>query len=1037
MRTNNIKLFLLVILLLITVNFLKSQVITTFTPIYQVTQKGGIVYLANSSIGCAANPPISSVTTCSSGVNQVPPSGTYRDNDFNGTYVDFDNDVNTVSSSSDSLNLPACSQISKAYLFWGASGRNTTNKNTVKLKINSGTYSTVTASYSQTNTAGFDTYHCYADITSLLMTGGINCRVTIADVKSSEIGNSNIFGSWCIAVVYKNDLKTMRQLTIFNGLSNVDGNNTVNVPISGFLTPLSGSVTLEVGLYTHDGDRGSTGDALKFKGASAFQTFTDAVNPSNDAMNSTVAYGGTVTPFRKPNLPNTVGLDADIFIPDNSSKVFIGNAATSATFQMTTGGETYLTQMVTTAIDVYEPDLRASITATDVNGGTLVPGDIIEYRIKGVNIGSDPSLNTYIIDTLDIRAEYIPNSTKVVYGASGTGTMTDASGDDFVDYNAASRILKIRIGSGANATTGGTVQNSPAGIDSTIVTYSVQVTSSCVKIACSNTIFARAYIYGTGATSTNTYNNGSNPGIFDSFGCPIPGTTQSPITATICTTPSASNTGPACLGGTLALISPTDVATNLTYSWSGPGGYSASTRTTVLSAFASSMAGVYTNTQAVPNSTCQQVLSTTVIANNCPIPVNDATNTAQGTAVSGNAGANDGNNTGATFSITGQPSGGTLTIGSGTGQYTFTPASSFTGVTTGTYQICNGTPITCEFATITITVFPTLVANVDAINTTPSVTTSGTITTNDNGINTSIGGTYTVTLTQPSSSVGTITLNGTTGQYTFVPNPAFTGTSATTYTVCNTALNPTVCSSTTININVRPNPVAVNDFTNTVINAAVSGNASANDSGTLTGTYSITGQPANGTVIINAATGQYTFTPATSFTGVTTATYQLCNGAPVTCSTAVITVTVYPLIAANTDTINTTPSVTATGTLLANDNGIVSNPGANYSVTVTQLPSGTGTITVNPTTGQYTFVPNPSYAGTTITTYTVCNTSVNPQICSNTAININVRPNPAPVNDATTTAINTSVVANAAANDSGTLRGILHYRPIVKRNSNH
>jgi len=433
MKTKQIAFIIFFLLCLNTI--VKSQVITTFTPVYQTTQKGGIVYLANSSIGCAVNPPVASASSCSNGVNQAPPGGSYRDNDFNGAYIDIDGDGTTVSSSSDSLNLPACSQITKAYLFWGACGRNTSNKNDVKVKINAGTYTTVTAAYSQTNTAGFDTYHCYADITNIIKLGGIKCRVTVADVKSNQIGGNNIFGSWCIAVVYKNDLKTMRQLTIFNGLSNVNdpGNTTVNVPISGFLTPLSGSVTLEVGLYTHDGDRGSTGDALKFKGASAFQTFTDAVNPGDDAMNSTVAYGGTVTPFRKPNMPNTAGLDADIFIPNNSSKNYIGNAATSATFQMTTGGETYLTQMVTTAIDVYEPDLRASITATDVNGGSLVPGDIIQYRIKGINIGSDPSVNTYIIDTLDIRAEYIPNSTRVTFGASGTGTMTDASGDDFVD----------------------------------------------------------------------------------------------------------------------------------------------------------------------------------------------------------------------------------------------------------------------------------------------------------------------------------------------------------------------------------------------------------------------------------------------------------------------------------------------------------------------------------------------------------------------------------------------------------------------------
>ena len=338
--------------------------------------------------------------------------------------------------------------------------------------------------------------------------------------------------------------------------------------------------------------------------------------------------------------------------------------------------------------------------------------------------------------------------------------------------------------------------------------------------------------------------------------------------------------------------------------------------------------------------------------------------------------------------------------------------------------MCNGAPVTCSTAIISLSVYPLIAANTDTINTTPSVTATGTLLANDNGIVTNPGANYSVTVTQLPSGTGTITVNPTTGQYTFVPNPAYAGTTITTYTVCNTSVNPQICSNATININVRPNPAPVNDATTTVINTSVVSNAAANDSGTLTGVFSITGQPSNGTVTINSTTGQYTFTPASSFTGVTTATYQLCNGAPVTCSTAVISVSVYPLIAANTDTINTTPSVTTTGTLLTNDNGIVTNPGANYSVTVTQLPSGTGTITVNPTTGQYTFVPNPSYAGTTITTYTVCNTSVNPQVCSNATININVKPNPIAVNDATNTIINTPVSGNAASNDSGTLTGV-------------
>ena len=81
-------------------------------------------------------------------------------------------------------------------------------------------------------------------------------------------------------------------------------------------------------------------------------------------------------------------------------------------------------------------------------------------------------------------------------------------------------------------------------------------------------------------------------------------------------------------------------------------------------------------------------------------------------------------------------------------------------------------------------------ANPDVITTTPSVAVNGTLTTNDGGV--IPGGTYSVTVTQPSPSTGTITINTATGQYTFTPNPTYTGTTSTTYTICNTAVNPIV-----------------------------------------------------------------------------------------------------------------------------------------------------------------------------------------------------------------------------------------------------
>ena len=197
---------------------IKAQVISTFTTVYQTTQKGGIVYLANTALGCSQNPPsVAASATCAAGTTVMPPAGVLQDNNFPAVFVDIDGDASTFMSSSDSLALPPCSQITKAYLFWGASGATTPSFTTCKMKVNSRSYQTITAAASQTNSTGFNTYHCYADVTSLLQSGGINCRVTVANINSDQIGITNRFGSWCIAVVYKNDLKTMRQLTILKG----------------------------------------------------------------------------------------------------------------------------------------------------------------------------------------------------------------------------------------------------------------------------------------------------------------------------------------------------------------------------------------------------------------------------------------------------------------------------------------------------------------------------------------------------------------------------------------------------------------------------------------------------------------------------------------------------------------------------------------------------------------------------------------------------------------------------------------------------
>ena len=168
---------------------------------------------------------------------------------------------------------------------------------------------------------------------------------------------------------------------------------------------------------------------MRFNGAGNNVQISDALHPATNVFNSTISYDATLTPFRIPNYNNTLGYDAAIFLPDNTTFNYIGNNTSSATIRVQTSFENILCRALTSAIDIYEPDLRASVYIDDLNGGIVEPGDILEYTLVGKNIGSDISINTFMVDTLDPRTVYVPGSISIDFGPN-TGPKTDIVGDD-------------------------------------------------------------------------------------------------------------------------------------------------------------------------------------------------------------------------------------------------------------------------------------------------------------------------------------------------------------------------------------------------------------------------------------------------------------------------------------------------------------------------------------------------------------------------------------------------------------------------------
>lgn len=443
------------------------------------------------------------------------------------------NDMNTTfSSSTADLTLPSCSQVLFAGLYWGADqGTSGTDSSwfqsdaqkTVKLKVPGGSYQLVTSQvYNQHSlawsTSGFNHtgYLCFADITSLINTTNPNGTYTLANVLG-PLGINNSCGGWTIVIAFANSTLQPRNLTIFDGSVVINlGDPAVDVPITGFLTPPTGPVSCEIGTVIYDGDRSST-DSFAFKqnGAASFYNLANPLIPGNalhDAWNSKIWYKGANVTTRNPAFNNTLGYDASIFDLPNPANLQLSNNQTSATVRFASPNENYFVHVVSTSISQYNPTFNFSKAAIDVNGGTLVPGDVIRYQISYQNNGNDTSTFSTIFDNIPAGTTYKPNSLLINGVAKSDGLANDEA-----EYDIANNRVVFRLGSGANGVSGGQLIPAASGT----VSFEVYTPSSCAVYACGAlNISNRARISYTGKLSGSSLYDSS--GVILS-GCNNPG----------------------------------------------------------------------------------------------------------------------------------------------------------------------------------------------------------------------------------------------------------------------------------------------------------------------------------------------------------------------------------------------------------------------------------------------------------------------------------------------------------------------------------
>ncbi|GKW26381.1 hypothetical protein PEC311524_39750, partial [Pectobacterium carotovorum subsp. carotovorum] len=347
--------------------------------------------------------------------------------------------------------------------------------------------------------------------------------------------------------------------------------------------------------------------------------------------------------------------------------------------------------------------------------------------------------------------------------------------------------------------------------------------------------------------------------------------------------------------------------------------------------------------------------STTAEDNSAPVTADQSIATDEDTPVSGTIVATDVDGDTLSYTVNTQPANGTLTLDGSTGQYTYTPGANFNGNDRFIVTVSDGNGGTTT-STVSIGVRPVNDAPVTAdqsIATDEDTPVSGTIRATDVD-----GDTLSYTVGTPPAN-GTLTLDGSTGQYTYTPGANFNGNDRFIVTVSDGNGGTT---TSTVSIGVRPvndAPVTADQSIATDEDTPVSGTIVATDVDGDTLSYTVGTPPANGTLTLNGATGAYTYTPGANFNGNDRFIITVSDGNGGT-TTSTVSIGVRPVNDAPVtadQSIATDEDTPVSGTIVATD-----VDGDTLSYTVNTQPAN-GTLTLDGSTGQYTYTPGANFNG--------------------------------------------------------------------------
>lgn len=404
------------------------------------------------------------------------------------------------------LNLPAGASVTHAYIYWGATLANAGTDNMITVD-RPNAFSTDVMS-DGCNMSTNNSYQCRADVTAMVQQNGEGAY-RVSGINSQQVVNANnnsLFGGWWMVVLYQLQGEPLRNLAVFDGLDPVANGMNQNATLSGFLVP-NGGIEGKLGIITYEGDISITGDQFFFNGG---QPLSNALNAADNFFNSTRSYLGmpvTVVgdlPQLNGQPGSYSGMDLDVV--DITNKLMAGQ--TSAPIQATSSGDVYYLAGFVTSVSDYRPDFTTSTKVVeDLNGGSVLPGDTLEYTLTAINTGNDTAIDVVLKDPLPMGVTYVPGTLQVSAGPN-MGAKTDDLADDQGEYDANTNTVIFRLGMGADGANGGTIAVGA----SSEVKFQVKVDANAKGTIENQGIITAAGLMGAPETDTPTDGNGDGQG---------------------------------------------------------------------------------------------------------------------------------------------------------------------------------------------------------------------------------------------------------------------------------------------------------------------------------------------------------------------------------------------------------------------------------------------------------------------------------------------------------------------------------------------